>query len=383
MQTRLSAHLSKNLSFWLILGVWSFCLNVFSYSENNFLTAQDELKLLESNQIEYLNMLGQRLIDPPHWREGIKKSNWPIADMFIEPIKTQYQPQLPAYLGYGEKCFANWKSATQYYLKNSNRFPTIEDYLQIHRLSFYNEPGDMFWGYYRYQIWKDPDPIQRQLKFSLLEKAQKSITQLQELFNLGIQNGRGVLRTEGDSSWSGKPWSIEHNRSMLYSVPEFENLKRHPLLRPEVLNIFADGIDAKFWHPPGAQVEALLKELFKKTTINAQLLKQNKNTLPKSIYLKNASLIAAEFYIQLLVIHGLWDGVGRSSKLMRDWVLRYLDLYPPLHTPTHDMEMSFEEYAVQLEKDIIKSGQYYNQLHHINQTKMLKPSSCSSIFGIN
>lgn len=357
-----------------------------SFAEVNFLeniSIEQELQWISDGHPIYLQMMGRRLIDPHHWEMGIQYSKWPVGDHWQDPETYIHKPDQPSHLGYGEECFKHWMSGYIYVLNNFNRLPQIDDYLRLHDLSFYNSPGDLFWGYYRYQIWTNFNPPQREKLFQILDQAQNSPDALNLLFRNGIKSGRGRLRTEGDSSWSGKPWSSLHQRSVLYSEREFQNLSRHSLLRPEIQKVYPDGIDGKFWHPPGKDTTILLHHLFQKIQAQAFALKNQKKILDQTEYRKKGVLIAADFYIQLLVIHSLWDGVGRSSKLIRDWLLRYLGLQAPASTPINDMEMTAEEYAVQLEQAIAETEIQMKQFIQKNTPPSLDKTrnKCSDLFS--
>jgi hypothetical protein len=346
------------------------------------ITSQQELQWISEAHPIYLEIMGRRLIDPHHWDLGRQKSLWPAGDHWQDPETYIHRPDGLPHLGYGENCFQHWMSGYIYVLNNFHRLPQINDYLRLHDLSFYNSPGDLFWGYYRYQIWTNYQPPQREKLFQLLNQAQNSPDALKLLFSYGIKSGRGRLRTEGDSSWSGKPWSSLHQRSVLYTEKEFQNLSRHSLLRPEIQKVYPDGINGRFWHPPGKQTTLLLQNLFQKIHTQAFILSTQKKLLDHADYRKKGALIAAEFYIQLLVIHGLWDGVGRSSKLIRDWLLRYLGLQAPANTPINDMEMTAEEYAPILEKSIVETEQILKQLYLKSESQKTRTEKtlCENLF---
>jgi hypothetical protein len=312
----------------------------------------EEAQRLRSQNEEQLTWLGQRLIDPPHWKRGTEEGHWPVGDLWSVPEQTKFDPTLPPYWGYGVEAFEHWKNAELYILEHCDRAPTLEDYQQIHSLTFYNMPGDLFWGYYSFQIWKNFPEAERAGLKELLNKAQTNAGALQQLLARGIKNGKGEFRNHGDTSWSGKPWSTPDNRYLLFGKDEYQRISRHRLLRPQPAAKSEDGIQARFWHPKGSEVPGLLSELFTAVKAEAEELKLRRVQLGAVGYRKRSMLLAAHFYLELVVIHGFWDGVGRSSKLMRDWLLRYLGFQAPASTPENDLEYLADEYAVVLEEAV-------------------------------
>jgi hypothetical protein len=334
-----------------------------------------ELSLIRDNNPEMLNILARRLIDPQHWYAGTRGGVWPKGDNWVVPASLEFDPDRPYYLGYGSSTFEHWKAGNEYVLENFERLPTVEDLKKVHSVTFFNEPSDMFWGYYRYQIWRNFPAEARPSLYKLLDRAQVDQGALQELFKRGIKNGRGVLRVEGDTSWSGKPWNLNTKSSDLFTQKEFDNLAKNTLLRPQILKRTENGIDARFWHPPGSEVERLTQDLFTKATAEAASLRAQRQMLGDR-YRAKAVGLAADFYRQLVLIHPLWDGAGRTSKLMRDWLLRYLRLPPPAQTPENDMELTSDKYGRILERDIRETEKAMDALIHPPKAKKGKGVEC-------
>lgn len=318
------------------------------------ISADDEIALIESENPMMLNLIAERLIDPPHWQRGRETGIWPKGDQWEIPEKTYTDRKLPPYLGYGKGTFAHWKAGTIFVLRNSHRFPTIEDYKKTQAIGFYNEPGDLFWGYYGYQIEKAPEPMRAGL-LKLRDQAQTEPRALEELFQHGIKNGRGQLRDEGDTCWFLKPWDVKRDGFQLFTHDEFQRVAQHKLLRFKTWSDTPEGVDARFWHPEGKDVPGLLQTLFAKTKARAEVLLASKDQIGKTAYDHAVVSLAAEFYIELVVIHGLWDGNGRTSKMMRDWLLRYMGLPVPASTPVNDLEMTRDEYVENLKLEISKT----------------------------
>lgn len=344
----------------LLLGLSPGAANAAS-SGSPALSPEDELTLIDSESPGMMNVLGRRLIDPSHWKRGSESGIWPVGDLWTFPEETVFDPQRPAYLGYGRPTLERFVDGTKATIQGSNHFPSIEDLKTVHTLTFYNAPDNMFWGYYSQQIWNNFPKEQHPLMYSLLDRGQTDQGALSDLLKLGVRDGRGVIRNEGDSSWSGKPWDTRLKSSIPYSQPEFNRMARNKILRPDISQRGADGISAKFWHPAGEQVPGLLEKLFSETHVKADQLKANRATLG-SAYRNQAVALAADFYRQLVLIHPLWDGVGRTSKLTRDWVLRYMGLLPPSETPENDMELTTRQYAILLNKQIRETEKSYQLL---------------------
>ncbi len=344
-------HLARSLSLWIVVSILTPFWGM-AYGAASPLTRSQEIQLIESGNPEMLEILGQRLIDPPHWQAGVTKGIWPASDSW-ETEQPTVTDKRPHYLGYGQPTFEHWKDTTLYVLRESTRFPTIDDYRKLHSLVFYNSPGDMFWGYYSQQIWdSEKNKIKQYELYKTLNRAQTSQEALQKLFSLGIKNGRGELRNYADTSWSGKPWDKKNNRAELYSPEEFERFSKQPYLRPSIKATFPEGIEGSFGHPKGEEVPRLLKELFDSTEKKATALKNQRTLISEEKYRTAVIELGADFYIRLLLIHGFWDGVGRTSKQMRDWYLRYMDVQVPADTPVDDMEYPKEVYAKQLTESI-------------------------------
>src|SRR5262249_40549606 len=154
---------------------------------------------------------------PPHWRRGVKTGIWPDGEQWKTMETTIVNPDLPPYFGYGEPTFAHWRKGVLYTLRNANQIPTLKDYLKVQALSFYAFPADMFWGYYKYQIENKFPRDQGSLLMSYLLHGQVDNNSLNELLRLGVQNGRGKLRTEGDTCITPMEWDYAADKPKLYT----------------------------------------------------------------------------------------------------------------------------------------------------------------------
>ena len=111
-------------------------------------------------------------------------------------------------------------------------------------------------------------------------------------------------------------------------------------------------VEVKIFYPKGEDVPGLYELLFEELHNGYAKLEAAK--LPKNSpqYEEAAIKLAAEFYHGLISIHGAWDGVGRTSKLTRDWALQYMGLPAPAYTPANDLEMTADELAKSLREGI-------------------------------
>lgn len=70
--------------------------------------------------------------------------------------------------------------------------------------------------------------------------------------------------------------------------------------------------------------------------------------------------IASEFYFSLVSIHPLWDGNGRTAKILRDWIFEYFGVPPPAFTPRNDLELSHEEMVSEMRRAVDETKRIYN-----------------------
>lgn len=295
-----------------------------------------EKKLRESKNEELLMLYGQRFIDPEDWEKALQGLR-PAGDTYPK----EYIPNEHGkpYYAYGVKEFEAYVSAIEYIQKHcQGRLPTIEDYLEVHKLAF-GFPGsfDRAHRAIATQLEKDAD---RERALTLFNSNKSDLAVEEGL----LPNLLGSLRTGKKSYYYYYPY---YGSKFKHEVtPQgLANLRTNPRLKIEILDQTADGNSViSIAYPPGDEVEKLLTQQFEILNIE---------TSKPRLGLKRKSSLGGEFYLGLVEIHGLYDGNGRTSKLMRDWVLWNQGLNAPSSTPSQDLTMTREEYAKSLEAGIL------------------------------
>ncbi len=292
--------------------------------------------------------LARRFLDSEHF-------TWEATKMFRD--KNEFNLSLPQRVEslthfYGKGAFEGFQEAVSFVEKNaSNRLPSIEDFQRINLLAL-GKQRSKFEGYYR-NARKYPEKFPNGKK-EFWEKDRGQIVELGTqgksdlLFqNYGIADPLGQIRDFGDLIFSSpSPYYSLEGRQLHFSPKQMEAYRKNPFLR--ILNEEQSPggfIKAKMSYAPGELVPQYLATAFNETHAKCTALKKKKGGMKPEEYARAVDEVAAKFYHDLVSIHPFWDGVGRSSKLARDWIYQHMGVEHPAFTPTFDLDMSPAELA--------------------------------------
>ncbi len=244
---------------------------------------------------------------------------------------------------YGAEASDSWVKATaRVETLSAQRLPTFEDLFEIHGIA-YGFPGRTFDAYYKSRI-AQAKPAVRARASKLLE--QKRFDKLRKL--LGINEPFGTLR-DGNTGFNR---AHMEGKTGAFSPEEINRLDGNPFLRRTKLKPQGSAFSAAYTFPPGDQVEGLTRKTFAWLADAIQGIPFPPGSYD---YERDVIRIAADFYYRLISIHPMWDGNGRTAKLLRDWVLMHFGLPPPDSTPSQDLEMTPAALAAALRRGILQS----------------------------
>lgn len=285
-------------------------------------------KQLSQNSYDVGNLLylTRRFVDEEHFQEMLKKSRHHTEISRIQlsygmSASLQKVHQIFDYDIYGQEALNAWLEA--YYLIEKEslfRLPKFEDYLSLHEIAYPKEAGEF-------------------VAFNTSSKFHSSFG----------YNPRGQLRN-GPIYMSGGYVDSEGSRHALTAL-QIESLTLNPNLTVEV----DKKEKVKIIAPYSIDFESEVKNIFLKMEYELQILNQNKGALKESAYIDKVLNIVGDFYWELSTRHPFWDGSGRTTRLIRDWVLLNQGITPPNSNTQFDWEMSKIDYIKYLKNECRES----------------------------
>lgn len=276
-------------------------------------------------------LVGRRLIDVEDWVKA-EQGLFPNDDSFPR----NYVPassKIP-YYAYGKRTYESFLNAYREMVRRSEKgLPTEQDYFDLQKLVL------------RYKF-AGLDSVKKAY-FALIgetDDAKKGdaihLAATEELLSAGIFDDIideifGRYR-RGHSRSSSHSYSFGH-----FTVAQVTQIRiNFPRLQIEEIEKNADGtVQIQVHHPSDDLVGELTRGLFSDLRVRIQALGGKRPSLSQ------ATEIAGEFYRDLIAVHGLVDGNGRTSKLMRDWAFYSMGYHPPLDTVQDDLVMSRATFA--------------------------------------
>lgn len=295
-------------------------------------------------------VLARRLLDPEDWNSvlllQLKKQD--KAEMESEEFITSF---------YGKNTFNDWFRAVNLMEeKATSRLPGKRNLVELNDFALRNSES-AYSGYYQN---KAGQLLKGARKQYLSWVRQNKFKEIWEEF--GIKKPSGELRNFGRLSFSS-PLTNESLglEKINFTKHQLEALKKNPFLTLEKSNLNPDGTySAKFLFPEGEQVSELLDTTFKKMESSALRLNEVSLSLTDQQLEDQVIEIASEFYFSLVSIHPLWDGNGRTAKILRDWIFEYFGVPPPAFTPRNDLELSHEEMVSEMRRAVDETKRIYN-----------------------
>lgn len=321
-----------------------FCVFAFlSVTTSVFAAANGGLArekvLLARQSPELFRLYGERFIEPADWEMALKGYR-PLWDSYPRKYvpnefgKPEYAYGIPQFQSFVEGVAIAHRDA-------ESRFPLFDDFRELHRKA-YGFPGaftETYWAIAN----RIPDIAKRTLALGLLAAGRE-----EEAIRLRLlPQLLGQFRHEPNAPDVG-PYGRDGHRYIV-SRRELEVLQTRPLLRVAVVDTLSDGnLLVTIDYPPAADVGRLLKSQFAVTSAAVRKLLARGLAVDSSAYITAATEIAGDFYQGVLEIHPFHDGNGRSSKLLRDWLLWHLQLNAPAYTSGSDLAISRAAYAKEL-----------------------------------
>ncbi len=281
--------------------------------------------------------LAERFIDPDHFQLG-KRGLLPNG----EPLP----PGTPLTELYGADAFARWKQAAQWVEQQAaHRPPTADDLLTVHNM-VYGAENASFESFWINRIGKlVPKGGPRNHALSLLRA--KNYAELEKL--TGATPPVGAWR-DGSIAAKHRRGSSALPEDAYFTESEVQRLRENPHMRIHRARETSPGqwsLIYEFQPLGDGTAEPFVREAF--ATAQARLgqvappLGGGAEFDPA--YQKEVTQTAWHLYHELAAIHGVWDGSGRTNKLMRDWLLQHHRLPVPRNTPVDDLLMTPQELA--------------------------------------
>ena len=316
-----------------------------------------EIYLLENPDPKgkYWEILAQRMIDPDHWNNA-KRGVFSQYEGVVARQVREEDPNRKPWQAYGEHFWEKWQLATAQSLEISlGLLPSLKAYKRLHSLVYFGKWGPMLLPFY------DPlksnhtekdlksrksilQTIKRALKEQKREKELSAFLSIVDLDRKRFSIIRGGIQ-EGYDLYMTNPFDVNRARSKPFTDRQREIYNANPYLEFGTLKSVSPlvpGTEVVF-HPQGPAVMKTLKKVIKTAAEETKALKAKKWDPYSNEHIEEAALIAARLHHGLVSIHAVWDGSGRSAKMLRNMVLRHLRLPPPRNLPRNDIDMGVEE----------------------------------------
>lgn len=349
---------------------WKPLANPLSYAELHM----GELYLLEHLDEDYLMILGQRLIDPNHWRQA-RRGRFTNGEQRTTSQQFVNDTNRKPWHAYGEHFIENWLLATEEVLRlGSSHQLNINIFKRLHSLVFFGYWGLSMLPYYEplYEGQYSQEQINNRVRLrrklmqllgqegshrGALDAVASFDRQRFSVFRGGVQSGYDL--------YMSNEFDLERARSVPFTGAQRSAYEINPWLTfGHLSDSSVRTLDSQVvFHPQGDQV---MESLVQSIEVNLKeridnLLAQNLAPVSDA-YIQQASQIAGELYFDLVSIHAPWDGSGRSARQASHLVLRFLNLPPPRNTPRNDIDMGADQIAEHFYNGILWSQKHLSQI---------------------
>jgi hypothetical protein len=281
---------------------------------------------------------GQGFLDLDHWL---------LALQGRLPDGTERRPEVRPEWAYGKEALEAWKKAASFVMKEATgRMPTPEDFLKVHRI-VYGFEGATYTAFWLAQIARHPDRNARNHLYSLLRRRNFDELKLQMRATEPLGTWRsGPIYTNGYARTSVSP---KDGFQATFSNAEKEALHNNSALRvrrEREVELGRWWVEFEYLGPlPNDTIEDRVREDFARMEQGLKALGPLEGFAEDDAKLHKVDLVLAEFHKRLVSDHPTWDGSGRTTRLLRDWVYRHHQLPLPNHTPYDDLTLSVPELA--------------------------------------
>lgn len=296
-----------------------------------------------------LLILARRFFDKEHFQQIMNDLGVNDKDLKNADITGKYNidfEKFPFDL-YGKEAFIAWLNAYQQMeFKSLFELPTLADFLNLHKIAYSENVG----GFIAY-------------KNSVAARAATDYSPRGQLRNGPIYFADGPSATD-----------INGKRIPL-TAEQFERLKKNPNIQFEQN---PKNGKVKMILPYSSQFASEIEFLFSEMHRSLNKIKELNLDPTDYKYKSMVTEVAAGFYWELSSRHIVWDGSGRTTKLIRDWIFMSMHLTPPKETTQLDWELTKSEYI-----KLVKSEYSHNRHSYMfNFNNYIRSHNTESIIKV-